>query len=171
MRGKKDDDTEQNPSSKVSIDESASELDVEMMMKGDPVDKNRTPSSQWRKWGIVGSILAIIALAVGLRMGTRGSNTKTLSTSSLSRKLYGKKNKTVQHYINYSCEQDSDCVIMDVGSCCGYYPVCLHKNSTPDPSKACEGGGSSICGFPSIENCVCDTEQFGGRCQADNSWP
>jgi hypothetical protein len=160
----KDDGTEQDPSSRASIDETAdaSQQDVEMLM---PDPAQHIPLSQWKKWVIAGIILAIVGLAIGLGIGLTNSKAKT-AASSVPFQEKEDLLQADQHFIEYSCEQDSDCVVMDVGSCCGYYPECLHKSSTPDPSNACNDGGSSICGFPSIETCVCDTEQLGGKCQA-----
>lgn len=61
--------------------------------------------------------------------------------------------------INYSCEVDSDCMIVDRHNCCGYYPVCANKNSKPNPDFVrftCGlSGGASVCGFPSIDGCEC----------------
>lgn len=58
-----------------------------------------------------------------------------------------------------SCKVDSDCVVMDVGNCCGTYPACLNVNAKPDPQAVrdkCEKDGvSSICGFPDIRSCSC----------------
>ena len=43
-----------------------------------------------------------------------------------------------------TCKVDSDCVVKDVGSCCGYSPACVHRNSPTDPtfvvSDACDFG-------------------------------
>jgi hypothetical protein len=175
MEDIKDDDTEKDPSSKASIDLTAnpSQEDVEM---GKPDLVKNTQSSHWRKWVIAGIFLAIIGLSVGLGLGLKGSNEKTVSSSVPSneqdvepqQEQQPEQQEEQQHYVDYSCEQDSDCVVMNVGNCCGYYPECLHKSSTPDPSNGCEFGGSttSVCGFPSIEKCVCDLEQLGGKCQA-----
>lgn len=52
-----------------------------------------------------------------------------------------------------ACTQDSDCVIRNVGNCCGYYPQCANAGATLP--KPCPGGGASICGFPVIESCKC----------------
>jgi len=66
--------------------------------------------------------------------------------------------------INYSCNEDSDCVIKDVGNCCGYYPKCVNsdaKVSRDTVEKVCsEGGLIGVCGFPSIKSCECS----GGKC-------
>ena len=66
--------------------------------------------------------------------------------------------------IDYSCESDSDCVIKDVHNCCGMYPECVNKDAIVDPGfvmKACsDAGKAAVCGFPSIDSCICNE----GRC-------
>jgi hypothetical protein len=114
-------------------------------------------------------VVVAVGLAIGLTTGS-GSRSKAVSSAAVvlptSEPSKQKEDKPIHHFVDYSCEQDSDCVVMNIGNCCGYYPACLNKTSTPDPSKSCESGGSSICGFPSIEKCVCDLNLDGGRCQA-----
>ncbi|KAH7350152.1 hypothetical protein B0T11DRAFT_290674 [Plectosphaerella cucumerina] len=51
------------------------------------------------------------------------------------------------------CKQDSDCVVRNVGNCCGYYPRCANANAVLP--KPCPGGGVGICGFPNIDSCKC----------------
>jgi hypothetical protein len=64
-----------------------------------------------------------------------------------------------------SCTTDADCVVKDVGNCCGYYPACLNKAAKTDPEgvkRQCEKDAvASICGFPTIESCTC----VEGTCQ------
>ena len=61
------------------------------------------------------------------------------------------------------CESDSDCVVKNVGSCCGYMPQCVHKDvqTFPEQVKAlCEKEGrSSICGFQEPAACSCVENQ------------
>ena len=58
-----------------------------------------------------------------------------------------------------SCNTDSDCAVKDVGSCCGYFPMCVNKDARTDPaavSAQCEKDGmSSICGFTEVSGCQC----------------
>lgn len=65
-----------------------------------------------------------------------------------------------------TCRVDADCVVKNVGNCCGYYPACVHRDSPvfPDRVKAecAKKGMSSICGFPDIVACSC----VAGRCEA-----
>jgi hypothetical protein len=78
-------------------------------------------------------------------------------------------NKTVETKIgvvDYSCKQDSDCAIKDVGSCCGASPACVNKDSKTFPEQVqakCKADGmSSICGFPSISSCSCKNNKCEG---------
>jgi hypothetical protein len=61
------------------------------------------------------------------------------------------------------CQADADCVVKNVGSCCGYSPQCVHKDAQtfPEQVKAmCEKEGrSSICGFQEPAGCSCVDNQ------------
>jgi len=61
--------------------------------------------------------------------------------------------------LDRSCRVDSDCVVKDVGSCCGYSPSCVNTAAQPDPKAvqaACAGSGmAGVCGFREIEACAC----------------
>ena len=67
-----------------------------------------------------------------------------------------------------SCKTDADCVVKDVGNCCGYYPMCVNLNAKTDPEAvrdACaKRGVASVCGFPAISSCSC----VKGQCAADS---
>lgn len=71
--------------------------------------------------------------------------------------------------IDTSCSRDADCVVKDVGNCCGYYPACVNVNSPTDPAavqaQCAREGTMSICGFPSISGCQC----VAGQCQAETA--
>jgi len=54
----------------------------------------------------------------------------------------------------YRCERSLDCVIKDVGSCCGYYPRCANVADV-FPAPSCAGGQVGVCGFPNIDSCEC----------------
>jgi hypothetical protein len=54
----------------------------------------------------------------------------------------------------YACNVNLDCVIKDVGNCCGYYPRCANVAATFAP-PSCSGGQAGVCGFPSIDRCEC----------------
>jgi hypothetical protein len=64
-----------------------------------------------------------------------------------------------------TCRTDADCAVKNVGSCCGYYPLCVNKDAKTDPEAVraqCEKDGmASICGFQEIQGCQC----VQGRCE------
>lgn len=64
------------------------------------------------------------------------------------------------------CQSAQDCVVKDVGSCCGYNPQCVHVDQAVDPEgvKArCEQEGRvSICGFQEPQGCECVAQQCKG---------
>jgi hypothetical protein len=66
--------------------------------------------------------------------------------------------------IDYSCDTDQDCVVKNVGNCCGYSPACTNKDAITNTSLVQENcineGMASICGFPGIDSCMCEE----GRC-------
>lgn len=57
------------------------------------------------------------------------------------------------------CKVDSDCVVKDVGNCCGRFPACVNKNAKTDPAavraQCAKDGMASICGFEEITACQC----------------
>lgn len=61
--------------------------------------------------------------------------------------------------INYSCGVNADCVVKDVGNCCGYFPQCVNVNAEVSRDvvrKACkEGQLVSSCGFAEVRSCAC----------------
>lgn len=68
-----------------------------------------------------------------------------------------------QNSLARRCDSDADCVVKNVGSCCGYTPQCVHKavQTFPEQVKAlCEKEGrSSICGFQEPAGCSCVNNQ------------
>ena len=68
--------------------------------------------------------------------------------------------------VDFSCKTSSDCKIKDVGSCCGYRPACVNKDSRTFPAEVkaqCgKEGMSGICGFPSISSCTCTNNKCEG---------
>jgi len=56
--------------------------------------------------------------------------------------------------IDYACTQDTDCVVKNLGSCCGYNPRCMNERSAPVPEQ-CGEGMMGACGFPEISHCAC----------------
>lgn len=61
--------------------------------------------------------------------------------------------------VNSQCKVDSDCVVKNVGNCCGYYPACVNRDSPVDPAAVqaeCKRRGLvSACNVPHIQACRC----------------
>lgn len=74
-----------------------------------------------------------------------------------------------------ACRSDSDCAMKDAGSCCGYRPVCVNKDTPTFPEKvkaACATDGRvGICGFPAIDGCQCVAGKCEGVPMMENSAP
>jgi hypothetical protein len=68
--------------------------------------------------------------------------------------------------IDRSCKTDADCMVKNVGNCCGYYPACVNVNSPTNPkgvqAECAKKGMMSVCGFPDISSCSCKQ----GQCEA-----
>lgn len=68
--------------------------------------------------------------------------------------------------LDFSCNTASDCKIKDVGSCCGYRPACVNKDSKTFPAQVkaecAKKGMMSTCGFPSISSCTCTNHKCEG---------
>ncbi len=68
--------------------------------------------------------------------------------------------------VDFSCDSDNDCKIKDVGSCCGYRPACVNKDSktfAAEVKAQCNKEGRvGICGFPSISSCTCTNKKCEG---------
>ena len=71
------------------------------------------------------------------------------------------------------CQTDSDCAIKDVGSCCGYRPQCVNKNTPTFPeqvrARCGHEGRVGICGFPAITGCQCVAGKCSGITLSDDS--
>ena len=74
-----------------------------------------------------------------------------------------------------SCRNDSDCAMKDAGSCCGYRPICVNRDTPTFPEKvqaACARDGRvGICGFPAIDGCRCTAGKCEGVLMMENSVP
>lgn len=74
-----------------------------------------------------------------------------------------------------ACKTNADCAVKDAGSCCGYRPVCVNKDTPTFPEKvkaACaDDGRVGICGFPAIDGCQCVSGQCEGVPVLENSAP
>ena len=68
--------------------------------------------------------------------------------------------------VDHACTTDADCAVKDVGSCCGYSPACVNKDSPTFPeqvkAECAKNDMTSICGFRDIAGCQC----VEGRCAA-----
>ena len=74
-----------------------------------------------------------------------------------------------------ACRSNSDCAVKDAGSCCGYRPVCVNKDTPTFPEKvkaACANEGRvGICGFQAIDGCQCVAGKCEGVPMMENSVP
>ncbi|GAB2504482.1 hypothetical protein GCM10027084_18690 [Pseudoxanthomonas sangjuensis] len=68
--------------------------------------------------------------------------------------------------LDLTCRTDADCAVKDVGNCCGYYPMCVNKDSPTDPAGVqaeCRASGRvGVCGFRNIDSCKC----VANRCES-----
>ena len=67
--------------------------------------------------------------------------------------------------LDVSCKSNADCVVKNVGNCCGYFPRCVNVNAQVDPqavqAQCARSGMASVCGFKEVEGCEC----VQGECQ------
>lgn len=65
--------------------------------------------------------------------------------------------------IGVACETDTDCAVKDVGSCCGYFPRCVNKDSPTHPeqvqAQCAKEGRAGVCGFPEVRGCRCENRE------------
>lgn len=58
-----------------------------------------------------------------------------------------------------ACREDRECVVKDVGSCCGYRPACVNRDRPTFPeqvrARCLKQGQVGVCGFPDITACRC----------------
>ncbi|NDK40246.1 hypothetical protein DT603_15515 [Pseudoxanthomonas gei] len=63
-----------------------------------------------------------------------------------------------------TCSTSADCVVKDVGNCCGTMPACVNEDSPTDPAAVqahCKARGMmSVCGFQELTACQCKN----GKC-------
>jgi hypothetical protein len=61
--------------------------------------------------------------------------------------------------VDQSCTVDEDCVVKDVGNCCGYGPRCVASSYSPNTdlvTRLCEKEGVfSTCGIVELDGCSC----------------
>lgn len=65
--------------------------------------------------------------------------------------------------VDIHCDTDADCAVKDIGSCCGYYPRCVNKDSptfaAQVKAQCAREGRAGVCGFPSVSGCQCVAHQ------------
>jgi len=95
---------------------------------------------------------------------------------SLSIGVYAVNYSTLQEYedsINYSCQNDNDCVIKDVHKCCGFDYYCVNSNALVDSDfvkNACEREGiTSTCDIHMVDYCKCEDNKCVGKQGDPNS--
>jgi len=68
--------------------------------------------------------------------------------------------------VDFRCKTDADCVVKNVGNCCGYYPACVNIDSPTFPeqvmAECARTDTMAVCGFRDIAGCQC----VEGRCSA-----
>lgn len=71
--------------------------------------------------------------------------------------------------VDFRCSTDADCVVKNVGNCCGYYPACVNIDSPTFPeqvmAECAKNDTMAVCGFRDIAGCQC----VEGRCAAIDS--
>lgn len=104
---------------------------------------------------LLGSLLAASLLS-GCASGKTSPEPEALVTAAADSSIV----------VDDSCRSDADCVVKNVGNCCGYFPACVNVASPTDPEGVlarCQRDGlMSVCGFPVITGCQC----VEGRCRA-----
>ena len=73
------------------------------------------------------------------------------------------------------CRTDADCAVKDVGSCCGYRPQCLNKDTPTFPeevkARCASAARVSTCGMLAVGGCQCVSGQCENRLLSDESLP
>ena len=61
--------------------------------------------------------------------------------------------------VSRACKVDADCVVKDVGSCCGAHPTCVNKDAATDPNAVraqCRNEHRvGVCSMEAIGGCSC----------------
>ena len=73
--------------------------------------------------------------------------------------------------LDRSCQADADCVVKDIGSCCGAFPACVNHDSPTDPAAvqaACDKHAPAAhCSRRVLDQCACRQ----GQCVAAGKTP
>ena len=76
--------------------------------------------------------------------------------------------------LNFSCDSDRDCVVKNVGNCCGEMPACVNQASPTDPqgvqARCSAQDRASVCGFNPITACRCVRNQCVGDQEPVGGW-
>ncbi|MCY7354703.1 MAG: hypothetical protein LH470_06435 [Lysobacter sp.] len=77
--------------------------------------------------------------------------------------------------IDQSCKTSADCVVKDVGSCCGAMPACVNRNSAvPNPAvvqaQCAREGRVSTCMSNPITACLCANGQCVSEQEPVGGW-
>ena len=76
--------------------------------------------------------------------------------------------------LDTSCKVDADCVVKNVGNCCGAMPVCVNKDSPVDAaavqSQCARDGRMSACGFKQVTQCRCAAGKCIGYAAPVKGW-
>lgn len=116
--------------------------------------------TQW-KIGIVFRAMALVASLLLCACTTAGENPSPP--------------RTLGDPDGLACKVDSDCAIKDAGSCCGYRPVCVNKDTPTFPEQVqatcAKEGKMGICGFPVVDGCQCVAGKCQGAPMLENSAP
>ncbi|MEO7478284.1 MAG: hypothetical protein ABIT64_03515 [Lysobacteraceae bacterium] len=69
--------------------------------------------------------------------------------------------------VSRACKVDSDCVVKNVGNCCGRYPACVNKDAPVNPAavraQCMRDHRMSVCNVPMISSCSCVHNQCGNN--------
>lgn len=114
---------------------------------------------------LLGGMLGLLALA-GCRMSANPSRDPTVAAAApapAANTTATTPTAGATPEVDIRCDSDADCQVKDIGSCCGYYPRCVNKDSPTfaDQVKAqcAKEGRSGVCGFPSVRGCSCVAHQ------------
>ena len=115
---------------------------------------------------LAAALLALTLSACAASGPAPGDALLVVDRNASAEKAPAKSTPKVAVQIDRSCKTNADCEVKNVGNCCGYYPQCVNVNSPTDPEQVkadcAREGRSSVCGFPSIDQCQC----VEGQCAA-----
>lgn len=111
-------------------------------------------------------LAALTGCAGGKATPATDANGKPLIEQPLSSAPVAVADAGVPGEVDVSCRTDADCVVKNVGNCCGYYPACVNVDSPTFPeqvmAECAKNDMMAVCGFADIQGCQC----VEGRCSA-----